>query len=433
MLNMLSETNPAQKESPGSKIFYGWYIVGTSMAIHLWMCIVWVYGIQVFFNPIISTFGWSRTAISGAFSLQRLEGSVEAPILGFLLDKYGPRRVIIGGAFIGGLGMISLSFIQSIWMFYICVLLAATGTGACIGQTRNWMIVQWFRRLRGRALGIGACGAVFSGPLLVFTLFIVENIGWRNAFVVTGLLTWLLVIPLTMVFRSKPEHNGQLPDGDTPNNNNSNDQRTNTSKVSNADGPQLSLTVSQALRTRSFWALTVVFGASTMGTSALGVHQIPYFESIGFNAAQAVSALGFYTIFSALGRLGAGWAMDFFNMRMVMVGLLTLQATSFLILANITEYWQIIPFALLYGVSFGGFNPGRGAVLSAFFGPRSFGTIQGLNHTVTVIAGMAGPLLMGLAFDLTESYSVAIYFITILTFAAIPIAISAHPPKTIDN
>ena len=119
MLNMLSETNPAQKESPGSKIFYGWYIVGTSMAIHLWMCIVWVYGIQVFFNPIISTFGWSRTAISGAFSLQRLEGSVEAPILGFLLDKYGPRRVIIGGAFIGGLGMISLSFIQSIWMFYI--------------------------------------------------------------------------------------------------------------------------------------------------------------------------------------------------------------------------------------------------------------------------------------------------------------------------
>tara|TARA_B100000029_G_scaffold482061_1_gene531696 strand:- start:396 stop:752 length:357 start_codon:yes stop_codon:yes gene_type:complete len=118
---------------------------------------------------------------------------------------------------------------------------------------------------------------------------------------------------------------------------------------------------------------------------------------------------------------------------MVMVGLLTLQATSFVILANITEYWQIIPFALLYGISFGGFNPGRGAVLSAFFGPRSFGTIQGLNHTVTVIAGMAGPLIMGLAFDLTESYSLAIYLIMILTLAAIPIAISAHPPQSIDN
>ena len=142
----------------------------------------------------------------------------------------------------------------------------------------------------------------FINPLNILnsdniSIFIVENIGWRNAFVVTGLLTWLLVIPLTMVFRSKPEDYGQLPDGDTPNNNTSNAQRTNTSKVSNADGPQLSLTVSQALRTRSFWALTVVFGASTMGTSALGVHQIPYFESIGFNAAQAVSALGFYTIF----------------------------------------------------------------------------------------------------------------------------------------
>ncbi len=430
---MLSEKESPHAARSGSRIFYGWYIVGTSMAIHLWMCIVWVYGIQVFFNPIINTFGWSRTAISGAFSLQRLEGSVEAPILGFLLDKYGPRRVIIGGAFIGGLGMISLSFIQSIWMFYICVLLAATGTGACIGQTRNWMIVQWFRRLRGRALGIGACGAVFSGPLLIFTLFLVENIGWRNSFVVTGLLTWILIIPLTVVFRSKPEDYGQLPDGDQPQNIDNKTQITEASTRSSNNGPQSSLTVSEALRTRSFWALTVVFGASTMGTSALGVHQIPYFESIGFNAAQSVSALGFYTIFSALGRLGAGWAMDFFNMRMVMVGLLTLQATSFVILANITEYWQIIPFALLYGISFGGFNPGRGAVLSAFFGPRSFGTIQGLNHTVTVIAGMAGPLIMGLAFDLTESYSLAIYLIMILTLAAIPIAISAHPPQSIDN
>jgi MFS family permease len=429
---MVPQDDLATKNISQPRIFYGWYIVGTSMVIHLWMCIVWVYGMQVFFNPIINTFGWSRTALSGAFSLQRLEGSVEAPILGFLLDKFGPRRVIIGGAFVGGFGLIALGFTQTIWMFYLGVLLAATGTGACIGQTRTWVIVQWFRRLRGRALGIGACGAVFSGPLLVITLFLVENIGWRASFVVTGISTWILIIPLSMVFRTRPEEYGQLPDGDIPHSeeNISGSRKSPSTQGSNI---QHSLSVSQALKTRSFWALTVVFGASTMGTSALGVHQIPYFESIGFNATQAVSVLGFYTVFSALGRLGAGWAMDFFNMRMVMASLLILQALSFFILANITEYWQIIPFSLFYGIAFGGFNPGRGAVISAFFGPRNFGTIQGLTHTVTVISGMAGPILMGLAYDLTESYSIAVYFIAVLTASAIPLAISAHPPQSTET
>ena len=419
------------------QVFYGWYIVGTSMFIHLWISIVWVYGMQVFFNPILTTFGWTRTALSGAFSLQRLEGSIEAPILGFMLDRFGPRRIIVGGAFIGGLGLISLSFVQSLWMFYASVLLTAVGTSACIGQTRNWAIVQWFRRKRGRALGIGSTGAVFSGPLLVITLLLVSNLGWRAAFLVTGVGTWLLVIPLAVVFRSRPEAYGYLPDGDQPkpeadipeDGDNPAGEESRGEARAPAPSPEVSLSARQALGTRAFWTLTVVFGAHAMGTSALGVHQIPYFESIGFSAAQAVSVLGFYTVFSALGRLGAGWAMDFFDRRMVIAGLLILQAVSFLILANITVYWQVIPFALFYGVAFGGFNPGRSAIISAFFGPRNFGAIQGLTHTVTVLGGMVGPILMGLVFDITESYTLAVYIIFLVTAAAIPLAFMTRPPR----
>ena len=434
---MQTEERVTQRALGSPRIFYGWYIVGTSMVLHLWISMVWVYGMQVFFNPILTTFGWSRTALSGAFSLQRLEGSIEAPILGFMLDRFGPRRIIVGGAFIGGLGLISLSFMQSLWMFYVSVLLTAVGTSACIGQTRNWAIVQWFRRKRGRALGIGACGAVFSGPLLVITLLLVENLGWRAAFLVTGVGTWILVIPLAAVFRSRPEAYGLLPDGDPPARNVDKPGEENKPAQEESRGEarttvpptEVSLSARQALGTRAFWTLTVVFGAHSMGTSALGVHQIPYFESIGFSAAQAVSVLGFYTVFSALGRLGAGWAMDFFDRRMVIAGLLILQAVSFLILANITAYWQVIPFALFYGVAFGGFNPGRGAIISAFFGPRNFGAIQGLTQTVTVLGGMVGPILMGLVFDITESYVLAVYIIMLVTAAAIPLAFITRPPS----
>ena len=215
-VDVQAQEGVTQQAVKSPRIFYGWYIVGTSMVIHLWVSIIWVYGMQVFFNPILTTFGWSRTALSGAFSLQRLEGSVAAPVLGFMLDRFGPRKIIVGGALIGGLGLISLSFVQTIWMFYVSVLLTAVGTSACIGQTRNWAIVQWFRRKRGRALGIGSTGAVFSGPLLVITLLLVANLGWRTAFLVTGVGTWALVIPLAAVFRSRPGDYGLLPDGDPP-------------------------------------------------------------------------------------------------------------------------------------------------------------------------------------------------------------------------
>ena len=138
------------------RIFYGWYIVAAGMGIHLWISIVWIYGMQVFFTPIVQTFGWSRAAISGAFAMQRLEGSIVSPIEGFLVDKYGPRKMVMIGGFISGLGLISLSFMTTIWMFYLSVLLVSLGNSAASGIPRNWAIVQWFKRIRGRALGIGA-------------------------------------------------------------------------------------------------------------------------------------------------------------------------------------------------------------------------------------------------------------------------------------
>ena len=111
---MQTEVQTGQRPRVRSRVFYGWYIVAAGMGIHLWVSIVWVYGMQVFFTPIVETFGWSRALVSGAFGLQRLEGSVLAPVEGFLVDRIGPRKMILAGAFITGLGLISLSFLSSI-------------------------------------------------------------------------------------------------------------------------------------------------------------------------------------------------------------------------------------------------------------------------------------------------------------------------------
>ena len=284
--------------------------------------------------------------MAGAFSLQRLEGSIASPVEGFLVDRFGPRKLIVTGGLISGSGLIFLSFMQNIWMFYASVLLVSLGMSASVGIPRTWSIVHWFHRLRGRALGIGSSGAVVSGPLLIIVVWLINTLGWQNAFVVLGIATWGICIPLGFVFRSGPQELGYLPDGDFEISDVDSSHTPSEVKKPSTDN---SFSVRQALRSHRFWLLTLVFSLQTMGISGLMVFLVPYLEGpdVGFTTAQAASVLGAFTLLGIFGRLGTGWAMDYWDQRMVLVTLLGCQATAFLLLANITAYWQIFPFAFL--------------------------------------------------------------------------------------
>jgi sugar phosphate permease len=412
-------------------IFFGWYIVTAGMIIQLWFALAWFYGMQIFFTPIVQTFGWSRVLVSGAFSLQRLEGSVISPIMGFLVDRIGPRRLMFPGIIIAGLGMIAMSYLQAVWMFYALVLLISVGFGTAMGIPRTWTVVQWFRRKRGRALGVMSSGAAAAGPMVFIVVWLIDSLEWRSAFVVLGLATWVVCLPLTLLFRAKPEQYGYRPDGDPPPADGPPGDAPTTGPSGSQGGAQESesMTVGQALRTPAFWMLTLVFAAQTMGVNGMAVHQIPYFESIGFTRNEAASVLAMFTALSVFGRLGGGLAMDLLNQRAVLAGLLACQALAFLILANITAYWHVVPFALLFGTAFGGMMPARGVLISTFFGTRNFGTLQGLTQSGTVVGGVIAPVLMGFVFDQTQSYVLSIYVLMAAAALAIPFTLFARPPR----
>lgn len=409
-------------------IFYGWYIVAAGMGIHLLIGMS-IYGMQVFFTTFSQTFGWSRAAMSGAFSLQRLEGSILSPIEGFLVDRFGPRIFMIAGVLIAGLGLVMLSFLQTLWMFYISLLVLALGTGLCMGIPRTWTIVQWFQRQRGRALGMLSSGGALIGPLLFIIVWLTETFGWRSALLIMAIATWLIGLPLAAMFRGRPQWYGYLPDGQNPDTITDNNPETIQTGGHRQGTEDPGWTVRQVLRSRSFWILALILGAQQMGTSALLVHQIPYFESIGFTKAQAASGVAWFTVLSVIGRLGGGWVMDYVTKRLVLAGLLASQTLALIILANITAYWQVIPFAFFFGLSFGGMMPGTPAILSDYFGTRIFGAVQGLIRTPTVLSGIAAPVLMGWAFDTHGSYEVGIYILASFAAAAIPVALLARPPE----
>jgi cyanate permease len=224
-------------------------------------------------------------------------------------------------------------------------------------------------------------------------------------------------IPAVLIVRDRPEPYGYLPDGDAPVADD--DQATGSA----AAPPQQGIRVADALRMRSFWVLTLIFGLTSMGPSAMFLHQIPYFESIGFSATAAGTTVATFTLLSGLGRVGAGFLMDFVERRMVVIGLVSLNVLGFLVLVGVSEYWHTIVYALLFGVAFGGMIPARPILTAAFYGTRAFGTITGLMQSLAVVGGVAAPVLMGWVFDTTGSYRPAILTITGVVSLAIPVTL----------
>ena len=162
------------------KIFYGWYIVMAHMLLHFYMSVIFVYGMGVFLGPITSQMGWTRAQFSIATGLQRIEGSVASPIIGFVVDRFGSKKVVLSGTFLIATGVLLLSSVSSLWMFYISYMFIALGMSSTIGIPFSTPVAKWFRRKRGTAMGWMFVGATFSGIFLPLLALSIESIGWRT-------------------------------------------------------------------------------------------------------------------------------------------------------------------------------------------------------------------------------------------------------------
>jgi MFS family permease len=389
------------------RIFYGWYIVAASVAVNFYLSVAFFQGFQVFFLPIVREFGWSRAVTSGAFSLRQLESGFLAPVAGFLVDRWGPRPVILIGVALGGVGLILLSFINSLWTFYAAFLIAALGTtGASHGVSWPVAVANWFRRLRGRAMGIAMLGPVVGGPFIIVAAVLEEALGWRGALRMFGVGLLAMGLPISLVARSSPYDYGQLPDGDreAPT-----DDAGEPIRWAGADSAQLS--PGQALRTRAFWVMTALFGAQFMGISGLMVHLIPLLERVDYGTTEAAGIVGLVFLLSGIGRIGAGAMADIVDYRVLIAGLFALQsiALAFLPAIGPSDYVLVGAFALLFGVGFGGTIPLRPFLIARLFGERSLGSIQGLVQGVAVGSGVVGPIFYGWVYDVRGSYDIAIY------------------------
>jgi len=376
-------------------VFYGWWIVGACFLIGLYVGGIVFYGFTAFFEPIRTEFGWSYTQISLAASLRGLEMGLFAPIVGFLVDRFGSRTLILVGAIVVGFGLILLSLTQSLAMFYVSFLIIAFGAGGCALLVTMSVVVNWFRKKVSIALGVMMSGIGASGLLVTLVVHLIDGYGWRTTLVVSGVGMWILGIPLSFVIRERPEQYGYLPDGET-----SGETRSST----DTHGEEREVSLKEALGKSTFWYLNIIEAIRMLTVSAVIIHVMPYLSSIGVPRATAGIIAGAIPLFSITGRFGFGWLGDVIDKRYVMAVTFGLISLGMLVFCNVRTVWFTIIFLLIFPPGYGGGIVLRGAIMREYFGRNSFGKILGVTYGSGAVGGIIGPTLAGRAFDTLGSY-----------------------------
>ena len=407
------------------KIFYGWWIVLATNLICLLGFGTWLYSFGVFFKPMMNEFGWSRAMTSGAASLRSIEGGVAGPVVGWAVDKYGSRRVIMFGGFVSGLGFAMMPFVNSLVGFYLAYgIVVSIGMSAMLYLPAFTVIAKWFRRRLSRALAVLSLGAGLGGLICApAAAMVISKFGWRAAFLAMGVLIWVVVIPLAMLVRERPEDMGLRPDGDPPDPDPGSDRGEGASTLENASD----YTLKQALASSAFWIIAITFFFSSLSHSVVFVHAIPALTDAGITAEMAAFSVGLLTVVSIAGRLSFGYMGDFVDKRYLFLFAYILQGSGVLLLMIARDMMAVYLFVAVFGVGFGATVPLLASIRADYFGRAALGKIQGFMSPVTMVAGATGPVSAGYLFDTTGSYDSAFLAVGLLTIAGGFIILLAKP------
>ncbi len=383
-----------------SRIFYGWWIVGAAFLVALYVGGVVFYGFTAIFEPIANDMGWSYAQISLAASLRGLELGFLAPVTGILTDRLGPRRLIFGGAVITTLGLFMISRTTSLATFYGAFALIAIGMSATTLTVLMTAIANWFRLKIGIASGIAMSGFGFSGLMVPLIVRLIEVYDWRTTMVILAAGMLIIVLPLSFVFRHRPEHYGYLPDGR---------KEVPVTPGINATQPQtaeLNIQARHALKAITFWRIALTFLIHAMLISTVITHIMPYLSSIGINRSRASLVAMILPILSVGGRLSFGWLGDKYGRRHTVAAAFAMMTAGLLFFSYVPAVglWLLIPFLLLFGVGYGGSTATRPSMVAEYFGRANYGTILGLMVGINAVGAIIGPPLAGWVFDTWGSY-----------------------------
>jgi sugar phosphate permease len=393
-----------------SGLYYGWRMIGIVSALRILGGGLHQYGFTVFFLPVTNELGLSRAATSLAFSLARAQGSFASPLVGYLVDRYGPKPMMITAALLAGVGYILFSWVHDYTSFLV-VYLGVISISFTAGFVHAPTIVanSWFIRLRARAMTVVSAAVPVGGAIITPVLAVlIRTMGWRHAALISGSLFLLIGVPLTLMVRKSPESMGMAPDGEP--------LESADTRATSVDKPTTlsdrHVTATQALRSPIFWTLIVSMTARSAAFTTVTTHFIPIMVWKGLSQTEASVLLAGFAIVNLPFHFFLGWIGDFVNKPKLTAICMFLGVISVLPMQWTSSLWALWFFTGLYSVLDASI-PVFWAAVGDFFGRKSFGTIRGNMNLFYTWGSILGPFIAGAVYDRTQSYQMVFAGITI--------------------
>jgi MFS transporter, OFA family, oxalate/formate antiporter len=425
MVSSVQDEAEARPRPPiGTSFFYGWLLVAVSGVVTFAEVAYFQPVLAVFVLPLQEEFGWSRATVAGAMGFGSIAGGFTSPLVGPILDRWGGRWVIAITGVIMSVCFFALAGAQSVIYFYIFFVIGRAATVGAMSLATSVTISNWFIRNRGLAISYMHLGTrIGQGIVPAIAAILISIYDWRLAFIGMGAMILVLaVIPSLALMRRRPEDVGLDPDG-IP---------VSERDASRPDEVETQWKARDAIRTTAFWLLIAATSASFMAGAAVQLHLIPYMQDLGFSVAIAISVQSLLSIIGAPGGVLGGFIQRRLGTRYTFVLALLGHAAGMYILVIADTLLVAYIFATVYGIFHGMSLIMHSMIFATYFGRQSLGTIRGLASPIQLGMNALGPVLGGLAFDITGSYFIAFagFGILYLVSAALMFFVRRPIPRT---
>lgn len=400
-------------------LHYAWVVLGALVVVMLLGSgLRAVFG--VFIKPMEATFGWDRAALSGAAAISLLLLGAAGPIVGWLADQWGPRRVIFVSAILLALGAVLSSRVSALWQVYLtCGVLMGLGAGGVGMSTGAALAARWFESRRGLVMGLVG-GAMSAGQLVIVPLavWLTLTYGWRQSFLYLGLLLFVIAIPITLLFvRDDPAQKGLRAYG--------------AGQAFAAGGPAAPTEgrtrVTDAMQVPAFWLLAGTFFVCGYTSNGLVLtHLVPHAAEHGFSEMHAAQALGVMGAMNILGTVASGFICDRFGRKGPLAFYYGVRGLSLLFLLYVWNVPSLHIFAAIFGLNYISTVPPTTTLTANIFGRYSVGSLSGWIFFAHQVGAALGAAVGGWVFQSTGSYSWAFISAALLAFLAVPMALAIN-------
>jgi len=421
----MTTSNSSGPEAPKGKagrIFYGWW-VSLAGAMNMMVSSGPTFqAASTLFRAIEDEFGWSRAVVTGVASFGRFGGALLGPLEGWMTDFFGTGKMVLVGFTIGGLGLIFYSQLQGPIQYYAAYFILSMGFSLGGFVPSMSAVNAWMPHRRATAMAIVVGGSSLGGLFVPAIVWGINTHGWRETTLVIGLITLAAGPPIAYIAGKRAPEYSEL--------------MSQVSKTKDSDAAPLTqydFTAKQALKTRAFWSISISHTMTNLSVGAISSHiyfQLTDKNGVDLSDTSAATIMPIMALAAFIFQLLGGFAGDRLSKRTMLPILILLQGSALILLAESSNYWTALMFALLWGFGFGARTPLMHALRGEYFGRKHFGAILGMSAFPMGLGMMITPWVIGRVHDDTGTYVNSLYVLAgFCAIAAMTILFATKPPN----